>query len=149
MRWSRWAVVVEAILVPAAAIATALLDNRLLRNYTIAPLLWGVPVVAAVVLAGLVVATRRGRAGLAILLSSSTCVMLWVLAGVALFPDLVPAANDAALSLTVANASSSQRTLTIMLVFALARMPIVIGYQAWLYWTFRRPADGGEDVTTY
>ena len=149
LRWARLAVGVEAAVVPLAAVATAVLDNRLLRNYNTAPLLWGAPAVAAAALGGLVVATRRGRAGLALLLSSTTCVLLWLLAGLALFPDLVPAANDAAMSLTVTNASSSQRTLTIMLIFALAGMPVVIGYQAWLYWTFRRPADGGSDATTY
>lgn len=140
-RWAAKAVLVEAVLVLAAGVATAVFHRHLLRNYRAVPALWALPVGAAVVLGLLVLACRRGRAGAAFLLSAGLIVVLGVLAGVGLFPYLVPASNDATLSLTVTNASSSARTLTIMLVLALAGMPIVIGYQAWLYWTFRRPVD--------
>lgn len=148
-RWAGKAVLVEAVLVWAAAVATAVFQRHLLRNYRAVPALWALPVAAAGVLGLLVLACRRGRAAAAFLLSSALIVMLWVLAGVGLFPDLVPAANNPALSLTIVNASSSARTLTIMLVMALAGMPVVIGYQAWLYWTFRKPVDRVEGPVDY
>ena len=67
-------------------------------------------------------------------------------AAVALFPRLVPAANDDALSLTAANASSGELTLGIMFLFVLLGMPIVGGYTIWVYRTFRgKTASGGED----
>jgi len=146
LRWAGRAVVAEAVLLALAAAATALLDIRLLRNYNAVPVLWVVPAAAGAVVALLVVACRRGQAGRAFVLSAATIVALWALAGVALYPDLVPAAGDGAASLTIANASSTQRTLTIMLIVALAGMPIVIGYQAWLYWTFRRPVEQRDDT---
>jgi len=150
IKWARLGVWAEVAVVVVGAVATAVLDKRLLRNYNSLPILWLVPAAAAGVLAGLVLACRRGRLGWAFVMSSAAIVLFWVLAGVGLYPDIVPASNDAALSLTIANASSSARTLTIMLVFALAGMPIVIGYQAWLYWTFRRPpGDDGQDVLAY
>lgn len=139
MRWARSAVVVEAVVVAAAAVATALLDKRLLRNYNDLPILWALPAATGLGLTLLVIACRRGRAPLAFVLSSVTIAALWVLAGVGLYPDLVPASNGDALSLTITNASSSARTLTVVLVITLVGMPIVIGCQAWLHWVFRRP----------
>jgi len=150
LKWARLAVMVELAVVAVGALATTLLDKRLLHNYTALPILWLVPAAAAGVLAGLVIACKRGRLGWAFLLSSAAIVLFWALAGVGLYPNIVPASNDAAMSLTVTNASSTDLTLTIMLVFALAGMPIVIGYQAWLYWTFRRPVGGeGKDALAY
>ena len=55
---------------------------------------------------------------------------------VGLFPNLVPASNDAAMSLTVANASSSQLTLKIMLIMTCLGLPVVIGYTIWAYRVF-------------
>jgi cytochrome d ubiquinol oxidase subunit II len=81
---------------------------------------------------------RRG-ADLAAFLSSSFA-MLWIWGGVGatLFPNLVPASNDPGRSLTIANASSSSTTLTVMLVIALVGMPLVIGYTAVIYRIFLR-----------
>lgn len=54
----------------------------------------------------------------------------------ALFPNMVPNTADMSRSLTVFNASSSETTLTVMLILALVGMPIVIGYTAFIYKTF-------------
>lgn len=54
----------------------------------------------------------------------------------ALFPNMVPNTADISRSLTVFNASSSENTLTVMLVLALVGMPIVIGYTTFIYRTF-------------
>jgi cytochrome d ubiquinol oxidase subunit II len=71
---------------------------------------------------------------------ASSCVAiaaLLALFGAALFPNLVTAANDPALSITIHNAASSERTLRIMLLFAAVGLPFVAGYTAVIYWTFR------------
>lgn len=62
-------------------------------------------------------------------------VMLSVVA--VLFPNLVIATNDPALSLTIFNASSSLRTLSVMLVIALLGMPVVIGYTIFIHRIFK------------
>ncbi len=54
----------------------------------------------------------------------------------ALFPNMVPNTAEGGVSLTVFNASSSQLTLTVMLILALVGMPIVLGYTAFIYRTF-------------
>jgi cytochrome d ubiquinol oxidase subunit II len=44
--------------------------------------------------------------------------------------------NKAASIALNSGGSSSELTLTIMLVVALIFVPIVLAYQAWVYWTF-------------
>ena len=55
-----------------------------------------------------------------------------------LFPDVMPASNDPANSLTIANASSTDYTLTVMSWLALVSLPLVLLYQGWTYWIFRK-----------
>ncbi len=90
-------------------------------------------------------AVRKGRDGLAFFFSSAIFAGLWGVIGAIHYPNLVRA-SDPALSLTVANASSSPLALKIMLVIALTGMPIVIGYTVFAYRVFRgkvRPGEGG------
>ena len=49
---------------------------------------------------------------------------------------IIPSSIDLANSLTIYNASSTPRTLTVMLIIALIGMPLVIGYTAFVYKTF-------------
>jgi cytochrome d ubiquinol oxidase subunit II len=50
----------------------------------------------------------------------------------------MPASNDPALSLTIWNASSTDYTLKIMTIVAVVFTPIVLAYQSWTYWVFRK-----------
>lgn len=55
-------------------------------------------------------------------------------------PFVMPAADPTAdfVGLTVANASSSQYTLEVMSWAALVCLPLVLAYQSWTYWVFRK-----------
>jgi cytochrome d ubiquinol oxidase subunit II len=55
-----------------------------------------------------------------------------------LFPDVMPSTTDPAFSLTVDNASSTAYTLKIMTWVAVIMTPVVLCYQAWSYWIFRK-----------
>jgi cytochrome bd ubiquinol oxidase subunit II len=57
---------------------------------------------------------------------------------VALFPDVMPSSIDTAYSLTTTNASATDYTLTIMTWVAVLFTPIVLMYQGWTYWVFRK-----------
>jgi cytochrome d ubiquinol oxidase subunit II len=50
----------------------------------------------------------------------------------------MPSTLDADWSLTVTNASSSPYTLKIMTWLAVIAMPVVLLYQGWTYWVFRK-----------
>jgi cytochrome d ubiquinol oxidase subunit II len=51
---------------------------------------------------------------------------------------VLPSTLDPANSLTVSSASSSDYTLGLMSVVALIGLPLVLAYQTWTYWVFRR-----------
>ena len=57
---------------------------------------------------------------------------------VAMFPDVMPSSLDPAWSLTTANAASTPYTLKILTVVAAIFTPLVLLYQGWTYWVFRK-----------
>jgi cytochrome d ubiquinol oxidase subunit II len=93
---------------------------------------------AAVFLAGALVANRAAREGWAFLATALCIVAATATLFLALFPAVLPSTVDAANSLTVTNASSTPYTLKIMTWVAVAFTPIVLLYQGWTYWVFRR-----------
>ena len=56
----------------------------------------------------------------------------------AIFPVVLPSTISHAFDLTVTNASSAPYTLGVMSVVAAFGLPLVIIYQAWSYWVFRK-----------
>lgn len=81
------------------------------------------------------------RPGRAFLFSSLTIAGLMAVAGLSVYPYLLPASNAVQLGgyqgLSIYNASASPLTLTVMLVIALIGMPLVIAYTAYVYRIFR------------
>lgn len=59
--------------------------------------------------------------------------------GVSLFPFLLPSSSHPGSSLTVWDASSSHRTLGIMLIAVIVFLPIVLVYTSWVYHVMRGP----------
>ena len=55
-----------------------------------------------------------------------------------LFPNVMPSTLDDAWSLTTTNASSTHKTLTIMTWVAAIFTPLVVMYQAWSIYVFRK-----------
>jgi cytochrome d ubiquinol oxidase subunit II len=92
--------------------------------------------VAALVVA--LAANQAGREGWAFALSGVTIVAAVAMLFLTLFPNVMPSTLDADWSLTVTNASSSPYTLKIMTWLAVIAMPVVLLYQGWTYWVFRK-----------
>jgi cytochrome d ubiquinol oxidase subunit II len=95
-------------------------------------------VLAALCLVGVVLTNRVGREGRAFLLSALTIGLGVAALFLALWPDVMPSSTDPAYSLTVENASSTDYTLGVMTWVALILTPVVLVYQAWTYWIFRK-----------
>ncbi|MFJ8073469.1 cytochrome d ubiquinol oxidase subunit II [Streptomyces sp. NPDC096176] len=95
-------------------------------------------VVAVAALAGAVGAIKAGREGWSFALSGVTIATSVAMLFLALFPDVMPSSLDSAWSLTVTNASSSPYTLKIMTWLAAIATPLVMLYQGWTYWVFRK-----------
>ncbi|HZM84161.1 MAG TPA: cytochrome d ubiquinol oxidase subunit II [Candidatus Limnocylindrales bacterium] len=95
-------------------------------------------VVAALALVGGLLANRAGREGWAFA-GTAAAIAFAVLALFAnLYPDVLPSTIAEANSLTVSNASSTPYTLKIMTWVAVVFTPLVLLYQGWTYWVFRK-----------
>ncbi|HAR96590.1 MAG TPA: cytochrome d ubiquinol oxidase subunit II [Deltaproteobacteria bacterium] len=120
--------------------------TTLWKNYLVNPWLLVVPIVcvAALFLSGHFV--RTGALGKASLFSFVliACAVLFGVAG--LYPALLPSSLGPTFSLTIANGASSQLTLKIMLIVVVAVLPIVVAYQTWVYFLFRRKPKAAEDT---
>jgi cytochrome d ubiquinol oxidase subunit II len=66
-----------------------------------------------------------------------------------LYPDLMISTIDPAYSLTIFNASSSPYTLRIMTFVAIILVPLVLLYQGWTYWVFRKRIKAEPETLTY
>lgn len=99
---------------------------------------WILSGVAAVTLIGSFLANARKREGRSFALMAVTIAVAVASLFAALAPDVMPASNDFANSLTIYNASSTTYTLTVMSWIALALLPFVLAYQGWTYWVFRK-----------
>ncbi|MFE2281103.1 cytochrome d ubiquinol oxidase subunit II [Streptomyces sp. NPDC059454] len=94
--------------------------------------------VAVASLVAALTANQAGREGWAFALSGVTIVAAVAMFFLTLFPNVMPSTLDADWSLTVTNASSSPYTLKIMTWLAVIATPVVLLYQGWTYWVFRK-----------
>ncbi|MFY1631879.1 cytochrome d ubiquinol oxidase subunit II [Solwaraspora sp. WMMB335] len=93
---------------------------------------------AAVALVAALAATYLRREGWAFA-GTATAIGLAVAAlFAALFPTVLPSTTDPAGTLTTTNAASTSYTLTIMTWIAALLTPVVLAYQGWTYWVFRK-----------
>jgi len=120
----------------AALLAVVLLVTINVSTGSVAS--WIASVVAAVaLLAGLSAASREreGWAFVGTFVAIGAAVATLFLA---LFPDVMPSTTNDLFSLTTTNAASTAYTLTIMTWVAAVFTPVVVLYQAWSYWIFRK-----------
>jgi cytochrome d ubiquinol oxidase subunit II len=136
-RWAAMAGIPYIALFLALTAWTFLGHPRLLANHLAFPVLFVLPVLALAGMVGALLALRARRDVMAFLASCVSTVALLATAAASLFPHMVPSLGDPSLGLTIYNSSSSQRTLTVMLVLAAVGVPVVLGYTAWAYRTFR------------
>ncbi len=105
-----------------------------LANYGRHPWMTGAPVLAGLGLAAVVLV--RGRR-MAFVASGLAVAAIIFTAGFSLFPFLLPSSTNPSHGLTVWDASSSQRTLGIMLVATVVLLPMVLAYSTWAFRVMR------------
>ncbi|GAA0995562.1 cytochrome d ubiquinol oxidase subunit II [Acrocarpospora macrocephala] len=101
------------------------------------PLTWPIAAIAAAGIAGALIALGRDRDGWAFAANALAIVAITATLFANLWPNVMPAL-DPANSLTVDNASSTPYTLTVMTWVAAIFTPVVLLYQGWTYWVFRK-----------
>lgn len=108
----------------------------------------GLMVAAALVFVIAIICRRQRNCKLAFVCSSLAVVFTTVSVFAGLFPRILISTLNPAWSLTITNASSSPYTLSIMTVAAAIFVPIVLIYQIWAYWLFRKRISA-SDVRHY
>ena len=112
-----------------------------LLAHTAAPLFLlelGLTAVAAVTLIAALWMNLKKREGVAFTLIVVTIITAVGALFAALFPNVLPSTLDPAVSLTIDNARSSDYTLGVMTWVAAFMIPLVLAYQTWTYWVFRK-----------
>jgi cytochrome bd ubiquinol oxidase subunit II len=87
--------------------------------------------------AGVALVARRREGWAFVATAVAVAATTAVLVG-ALFPAVLPSLLDPAFDLTVASAESAPYTLGILSWIGAAFLPLVVLYQSWSYWVFRR-----------
>jgi cytochrome d ubiquinol oxidase subunit II len=99
---------------------------------------WALVVLAVVAVLAAWLSARAGREGRAFLGMALFLAFGAASIFAAVYPVVLPSTIDPAYSLTIANASSGSYTLMVMTIVTGFGLPLVIAYQAWTYWVFRK-----------
>lgn len=113
-------------------------------NFEHYPWAWIVVVLNVLAIANIPRAIHHGRPLYAFITSCCSIAAFVFLFMVALYPNLIVSSLNPDWSLTIRNASSSEKTLTIMAIIAAIGMPFVLTYTAVVYWVFRGKVEIGK-----
>jgi len=108
-----------------------------LNNFRTWPQMWAAPAAAILAAVGAHTLLHLHRAGAAFVASALVQAGTILTAGLALFPFLLPSSTQPNHSLTVWDASSSAKTLALMLWAVIVFLPIVLVYTAWVFRVLR------------
>ena len=117
--------------------ATLLYIPHMAESYKAYPAMFGIPVISILALANITRSITKRKYFLAFLSSSVVVSMLMLMVAIGLFPNIVISTIDPIYNLTVENASSSDKSLGIMLKFVLVGVPLVASYTTFVFYTFR------------
>ncbi len=81
---------------------------------------------------------RQGKEGITFICGGLVIILATVMVFSGLFPNLMVSTLDPAYNLTIYNASSSPYTLKVITIVAAIFIPIILAYQGWTYWIFRK-----------
>jgi cytochrome d ubiquinol oxidase subunit II len=103
--------------------------------------------IVAVFLAGYFI--RQKRDGWAFTMTAVTIIFSLITMFMILYPRVMVSSLNPDWSLTIYNASSSPYTLEVMTVVAVIFVPVVLVYQGWSYWVFRKRIESKPETLTY
>ncbi|MFH1635419.1 MAG: cytochrome d ubiquinol oxidase subunit II [Chloroflexota bacterium] len=92
---------------------------------------------------------KAKREGTAFIMGALTIVFATIMVFAGLFPRLMISTLNPEWSLTIYNASASPYTLKVMTLVAAIFVPIVLIYQGWTYWVFRKRVNTDPQDLTY
>jgi cytochrome d ubiquinol oxidase subunit II len=91
----------------------------------------------------------RKQFGKSFIFQSLTIVLVTASAFMGLYPRVLISSLDPVWNLTITNTSSSPYTLQVMSIVAVIFVPIVLIYQGWTYWVFRKRISENPEKLVY
>jgi cytochrome d ubiquinol oxidase subunit II len=101
----------------------------------------------ALLITGWLIRTRKS--GWAFITGSLAIVFATLMVFTGLYPRILISSLDPSWSLTIVNAASAPYTLKVMTIVAAIFVPVVLAYQAWTYWIFRKRVETKSDKLVY
>jgi len=92
---------------------------------------------------------RKGQLGRVFLMTCLTVGFTTLTIFSFLYPNVMISSSNPAWNLTIQNAASSSATLRLMTIVTVIFLPIVLLYQGWTYWIFRKRITSEPEKLTY
>jgi cytochrome d ubiquinol oxidase subunit II len=92
---------------------------------------------------------RKGQFGRLFIMTCLTVALVMLTIFTILYPRVMVSSLNPDWSLTIQSAASSAYTLRLMTIVTLIFLPIVLLYQAWTYWVFRKRISSDVEKLTY
>jgi cytochrome bd ubiquinol oxidase subunit II len=135
--WVNNTIIFFVICYITTTMATLIYFPHMVEHFKNAPVLFIVALLNMLAIANIPREIHHGKDFLAFLSSCASIAALLLIFALGLFPTIVYSNPNPEYSLTIYNASSSQKTLNIMLIIAIIGVPFVLAYTISIYWIFR------------
>lgn len=135
--WVNPSIIAFIILYAITTMATLIFMPHMTEKFKERPLFFVVGIINMLAIANIPREIQRGKDAYAFACSCLNIACLMILYAIGTFPNIVRASNSPdTLSLNIFNASSSEKTLEILLLMAVIGIPIVATYTFSIYWIF-------------
>ena len=132
----KWAMLALTVMFGVVTVWSLIHIPQLSDRFLAEPAYLVIPALAFLSLANVPRLITRKRFKIAFFFSALMVALLLITVAIELYPVILMSTVDRAFDLTVHNASSSSKSLGIMLTFALVGVPLVAGYTFFVYRTF-------------
>ena len=140
-----WKVWIAALVITSVYVVYSYFETDILSRLGVNPGIIPIGAMAALLLSGYFLRIRRD--GWAFTMTAVAILLAMVTIFMTLYPRVLVSRLNPDWSLTIYNTSSSPYTLQVMTIIALIFMPVVLIYEGWTYWVFRkRIGKKGEDL---
>ena len=136
-----------AVAVTTLLLVTTYIYTDLTRKLGINPGITPIASYAALVVT--IFFINRRMEGWAFIMTALHIVLTQITFYTLMFPRVMISSTNPAYNLTIYNASSSQYTLTVMSIIALIFVPVVLLYQGWTYYMFRKRITAEKQSLVY
>jgi cytochrome d ubiquinol oxidase subunit II len=133
---------VTGLIAAVAAVSFLAWTNLMLPE--IDSVVLGLSVAVALLWVAGMFANFNHREGWSFIFSAATIATFVSTLFFALYPRVMPSSLGAQFDLTITNASSTDYTLKVMTFVAVIMTPLVVLYQSWTYWVFRKRVSASQ-----